>query len=909
MRFFSIITLVLFSFPSILFTQPQLQEGFNIQTISDNWGQLTDLHFGADGTLYVSDKRGIVWLVKDGKKLETPFLDIQDEVANHGDMGFLGFILDPDFQQNGYCYAFYLADYNNVVNEGTPSFDPKANLYWRATIARVARFQANLSDFLTVDPTTRHILIGKTKETGIPVLHESHIGGGLTFGTDGTLIISTGDASTWKGAYAGGGPPYFEERATQGIRDKVIRPAEEVGSFRSQMIDNLNGKILRIHPETGEGIPSNPFYDASQPTMPRSKVWSLGLRNPFKIALRPNSGSSNPADALPGSIYIGDVGEGRWEELNIARLPRENFGWPNYEGMNLIFEYNDQIRANQDTPNPLFGQDGCEQEYFTFQDLIRQPSTGPVVFQNPCDTTISISEDIRFMHHPPDLAIAHITLGDGFYTPAFNEAGELFRLKTDQEASPVQANGKGVTANASIAIGFYEGQTFPEKFHNKFFLADHTKGWIKAVEVDLNDQIVRIDSFFQDTIFIPHAAFHPIDGSLYFIDYKHRSLKRISYGENVPPVAEASADVYFGPSPLSVQFEGSRSFDPQQDSIQYFWEFGDGTTSTLPDPAHIYETHINQATSYQVTLTITDEFGASTTKDLLISLNNTPPNVQISSLQNGDLYQLARTTSFPLAATVTDVEHNDHELQYAWQTTLNHNTHTHPEPIDTLRQTTALIVPAGCDGEIYSYDISLTVTDAAGLSGKDVVRLFPDCSTNFVHLSDFEIDLHPDGIQQFWSTTSETNLSHFEVERKGVGEAAFRAIGQVSPKNIHNLDVDYQFLDTAPLSGFNTYRIKMVSKQGGIVYSLEKQLFNVIGKDLIYAPNPTDGQVAFYLKPVAEQITIYLYANNGQLITSHQWDTADAIRFDLDISQLIDGVYFFTIQDGEELRSGKLLKQ
>ncbi len=900
--------LLLFITSSFIAAQPQLQEGFQIQTISEGWDQLTGLEFGEDGTLYVLDKRGIIWLVREGKKLETPFLDIREEVANHGDMGLMGFVLDPHFQENGYCYAFYLSDYNNVINEGKPDFDPTANLLWRSTIARVARFQANLTDFSTVDPSTRHLLVGASKETGIPVLHESHIGGGLAFGTDGSLIISTGDASTWKGAYVGGGPPYFEERAQQALAANLIRPEEEVGSYRSQLINNLNGKILRIDPVTGEGIPSNPFYDPSNPAAACSKVWSLGLRNPFKIAIRPNSGSTNLEDALPGSIYIGDVGEGRWEELNIARLPRENFGWPHFEGMHPINEYNDQIRANLDAPNPLYGQAGCDQTHFTFQDLIQQPSPRAVVFQNRCDTNQTIPDSLRFIHHPPDLAIAHVTVGDGFYTPAFDEKGALIRLKTDEVTSPVKADGRGVTANASIAIGFYEGKTFPENYQGKFFLADHIKGWIKAVEVDLNDQIISIEDFFQDTIFIPHAAFHPIDGSLYFIDYKHRSLKRISYGENVPPIAIATADVYYGPSPLTVQFNGSKSSDPQQDSIGYFWDFGDGTTSTLSNPNHLFETTTNQPKSYAVTLTITDEWGASSSKELLISLNNTPPTVQISSIENGELYPLTSTTSFPLQAQVSDAEHSDKDLQYEWQTMLNHNNHNHPEPIDTHRISSTLIVPAGCDGEIYSYDISLKVTDAAGLFGTDVVRLFPDCTTNFVHLSNFDITLHPEGIQNDWTTLSEFDLDFFEVERRGVNETNFQTLATLSPKNIHRIETNYQYLDTAPLSGFNTYRIKMVSQEGTVVYSLEKRLFYINGRELTYSPNPTNGHIAFYFKPVSENVQLSLYTISGQLVKTQVWKGQHSIQFGVDMSDLHSGTYLFTIQDGEEFYSGKVLR-
>ena len=125
---------------SLLSAQPKLEEGFNIQTISEGWDQLTGLEFDEDGTLYVLDKRGIVWLVKEGQKIDTPFLDIRDEVANHGDMGLLGFALDPNFKENGYCYAFYLSDYNNVLNEGKPNFDPTASILWRSTIARAVSY-------------------------------------------------------------------------------------------------------------------------------------------------------------------------------------------------------------------------------------------------------------------------------------------------------------------------------------------------------------------------------------------------------------------------------------------------------------------------------------------------------------------------------------------------------------------------------------------------------------------------------------------------------------------------------------------------------------------------------------------------------------------------------------------------
>ena len=132
---------------------------------------------------------------------------------------------------------------------------------------------------------------------------------------------STGDASTWKAAYTGNGPPYGEEYVEAGLELGIIDEAQEVGAFRSQLINNLNGKIIRIDKETGEGLASNPFFDESAPSSARSRVWALGFRNAYRIAMRPNSGSTDPSDGIPGSIYIGDVGEAKWEELNIANRP------------------------------------------------------------------------------------------------------------------------------------------------------------------------------------------------------------------------------------------------------------------------------------------------------------------------------------------------------------------------------------------------------------------------------------------------------------------------------------------------------------------------------------------------------------------------------------------------------------
>ena len=114
--------------------------------------------------------------------------------------------------------------------------------------------------------------------------------------------------------------------------DGIIRPAENVGAFRAQMVNSMSGKLLRIDPQTGNGVSSNPFYNAAAARAPKSRVWALGIRNSFRIFVKPGTGSTDPAVGDIGEVFLGDVGFASWEEMNICKLPGTNFGWPIYEG-------------------------------------------------------------------------------------------------------------------------------------------------------------------------------------------------------------------------------------------------------------------------------------------------------------------------------------------------------------------------------------------------------------------------------------------------------------------------------------------------------------------------------------------------------------------------------------------------
>src|SRR5437867_629837 len=358
--------------------------GFTETIVSGPWTNAVGVAFENNGRMYVWEGTGQVWFKDPGDANYTLLLDISEEVGLWSDHGMLGFALDPNFRVNGYIYVLYVVDRYYLLHFGDPDYDPTANAYFDATIGRLTRYTCRSSDgFRSVDPASRQILIGETKQTGIPICSDTHGVGSLVFGEDETLLVSCGDGGTAHATDLGGPQPL--SYAPQALADGIIRPKEDVGAFRAQLVDSLNGKVLRIDPATGNGLSSNPYYDAANPRSARSRVWALGLRNPFRMGLRPETGSHFPPDGNPGVLNIGHVGWSTWEALDVVTAAKQNFGWPRYEGLSINPSYDVDV-ANQDAPNPLYPAAGCSQ-YFSFRQLLHEDTLDPAgqpPFPNPC---------------------------------------------------------------------------------------------------------------------------------------------------------------------------------------------------------------------------------------------------------------------------------------------------------------------------------------------------------------------------------------------------------------------------------------------------------------------------------------------------------------------------------------------
>ena len=694
------------------------------ETIGGTWNEAVGLTFSATGQMFVWERGGRVWPVDNGVKQSQPLIDISDEVGSWHDHGLMGLALHPDFLNNGYIYLLYVVDHYYLANYGTPKYNVSSNDYFRATIGRITRYTARSADgFHSVDPNSRLVLLGESIDAGFPILYTSHGLGSLIFGEDGTLLASCGDGGTQKAADMGSASGTYY---AQGIAEGIIQSKENVGSFRAQLTTSLAGKILRLDPATGDGVQSNPFYDAAHPRAARSRIWALGLRQPFRMTVRPGTGSHLRSDGRPGVLYIGDVGWLTWEELDVCDRPGLNFGWPLFEGLEAQPLFSSGNGANQDAPNPLFGVAGCAQQFFSFRDLVKQATLGTVSWPNPCDPSQQIPNTIdRFFQTRPvlDWKQPGGPARTGIFTGT--NAGVI---NIGASGSPV--SGPQFSGNCSIGGVWYTNTDFPAIYRDTYFHADYGKRWIKNLVFDQNNAPVQARDFSTNVGGIVFLATHPIEGGLYYISWTS-TLRRIRYvaSGNLPPTALALQDRNYGPAPLTIHFTGSNSIDPEGLPLIYQWDFGDGSAaSTNANPVHVFDAPAGIPTRYDVTLQVIDSGGLTSATALIVSVNNTPPTVAITSPVNGSLYPTTSETTFSCAALITDAEQDASQLSCVWQTILHHNNHTHNEPLDTNCATTTVLAPVGCDGETYFYSIILTVTDVAGLSTTNEARLYPNCN-------------------------------------------------------------------------------------------------------------------------------------------------------------------------------------
>ena len=189
-----------------------------------------------------------------------------------------------------------------------------------------------------------------------------------------------------------------------------------------------------------------------------------------------------------------------------------------------------------------------------------------------------------------------------------------------------------------------------------------------------------------------------------------------------------SADPQSGPVPLTVQFDGTGSFDPGGGAITYAWDLdGDGAfdDSTSPTPSYTY----TASQDYTVRLKVTDSRGASGEAAVVISAGNTPPTAVIDTPTVGTTWAVGDTIGF--SGHATDAEQGTlPDSALTWKLVLHHCPSTcHAHNIQTFSSTSTGSFVAPAHDYPSHLELQLTATDARGLKNTTSVQLDPRTTT------------------------------------------------------------------------------------------------------------------------------------------------------------------------------------
>jgi glucose/arabinose dehydrogenase len=224
--------------------------------------------------LFVVEKTGSIKILdlSSGALRPTPFLDVSTQISAAGEGGLLGLAFDPGFAGNGLFYV-------NLIN--------------RSGDTEIRRYHVSTANPDVAEPASSTLLI-TIDQPGFT----NHKAGWLAFGRDGYLYASLGDGG-------GAGDPLGSGQNIDSLLGKILRL-------------DVNGDAFAADPQRNYVIPAdNPFVGIAG----ADEIWALGLRNPWRPSF----------DRAIGELFIADVGQGAWEEIDIGARGA-NYGWNSFEG-------------------------------------------------------------------------------------------------------------------------------------------------------------------------------------------------------------------------------------------------------------------------------------------------------------------------------------------------------------------------------------------------------------------------------------------------------------------------------------------------------------------------------------------------------------------------------------------------
>jgi len=371
-------------------------EGLNLPTLALGAGD-------GSGRLFVVELGGQVRIVRDGKLVEKPFLDLSSRVGFDVEAGLLSIAFPPKFAERKHFYADFIDADRNVV---------------------IARFKVS-DDLDVADVDSEEILLT------IPQPFGQHNGGIMAFSpVDGMLYISTGDGG-------------IELSGEEEYRNDPLNNGQNPGV--------LLGKILRIDTESGATPyaipPDNPKKPGWLP-----EVWSIGWRNPWRFSF----------DRANGDLYVGDVGAEDFEEVDYepAGMGGLNYGWSVREGIHCVHDKACEERGDLVDPAIEYDHDrGCSVTGGVVYRGAKFPElNGAYFYADFCKSTVWAMKRVAGMWQSgsmgPSRALA-VSFGEDDEGEIYlvDHKGSLLKMKQIEPGLTVTSVGNSASGEPGLAAG------------------------------------------------------------------------------------------------------------------------------------------------------------------------------------------------------------------------------------------------------------------------------------------------------------------------------------------------------------------------------------------------------------------------------------------------------------------------
>lgn len=249
-----------------------------LEEFSNGYDQPVGIENAGDSRLFIVERTGKIWICNaNGVKSNQPFLNLTSKVkTTGGEQGLLGLAFDPNYSINGFFYVSYTTSTDAV---------------------RLSRFKVNTNNPNLASSSSEAIFLTQAH----PFMN--HNAGQLKFGPDNYLYMTIGDGGS-------AADPFNNAQNPNTFLGKLLRIDVSHGS---------NGKLYSIPP-------TNPFVSTAGY---KKEIWATGLRNPWRFSF----------DMLNGDLWIPDVGQNDWEEINYQAASSnggENYGWSCWEGAHFF---------------------------------------------------------------------------------------------------------------------------------------------------------------------------------------------------------------------------------------------------------------------------------------------------------------------------------------------------------------------------------------------------------------------------------------------------------------------------------------------------------------------------------------------------------------------------------------------